>query len=104
MQAAVIHSAFEDSPRTVAFVNIPSDITNTTLQLEYAYKWTNNIEGSWSLKLGGDANDNVTVVGEFPISKRSGEKMGLRSTSMNDQILLGNKKYKVSMIGFEEII
>ena len=102
MQAAVIHSAFEDSPRTVAFVNIPSDITDTDEQLEYAYKWTNNIEGSWSLKIGGDANDNVTVVGEFPIS--NGKKMGLRSTSMNDQILLGNKKYNVSMIGFEEII
>ena len=29
--------------------------------------------------------------------------MGLRSTSMGDQILVGNKKYVVAMMGFETL-
>ena len=29
--------------------------------------------------------------------------MGLRSTSMGDQMLVGTKKYEVAMFGFEEI-
>jgi hypothetical protein len=29
--------------------------------------------------------------------------MGLRSTSMGDQMLIGNKKYKVAAFGFEEM-
>ena len=27
--------------------------------LEYAFRWTQNISGSWSKKIGDDANDNV---------------------------------------------
>ena len=33
-----------------------------------------------------------------------GKEYGLRSTSMNDQMLYGTKKYKVAMAGFEEIV
>jgi len=29
--------------------------------------------------------------------------MGLRSTSMGDQMLLGTTKYRVAAVGFEEI-
>ena len=47
MQVAVIHSAFEDTPRTVAFVEVGERTGNEAL--EYAYRWTNNVEGSWSL-------------------------------------------------------
>jgi hypothetical protein len=99
-QVAVIHTAFEDSPRTVAFVEVGERIGNEAL--EYAYRWTNNIMGSWSMKLGEDANDDVTVMAELPVY--DGQTYGLRSTSMNDQILVGNKKYKVAAMGFEEIV
>ena len=99
-QVAVIHTAFEDSPRTVAFVEVGERIGNEAL--EYAYRWTNNIMGSWSMKLGEDANDDVTVIAELPFV--NGQEYGLRSTSMGDQMLIGNKKYKVAMMGFEEII
>ena len=96
-QVAVIHTAFEDTPSTVAFVEIPNDAESTIDKLEYAYKWTNNIHGSWSLKNGNDANKNVTVVGDIS----SG--MGLRSTSVGDQILLGTEKYVVARMGFETL-
>jgi hypothetical protein len=104
MQVAVIHTAFEDSPRTVAFVDVP-DNTETNEALEYAYRWTNNVMGSWSRKeevfedgeTNGDFNPNVTVMAPLE------NGMGLRSTSMGDQMLVGTKKYKVAMLGFEEI-
>ena len=96
-QVAVIHTAFEDKPSTVAFVEVPDDAESTIDKLEYAYKWTNNIHGSWSLKIDEDANDNVTVVGDIS----SG--YGLRSTSVGDQILVGNVKYKVARFGFETL-
>lgn len=30
--------------------------------LEYAWRYTNNVMGSWSLKIGEDANDDVEVL------------------------------------------
>ena len=96
MQVAVIHTAFEDSPRTVAFVEVGERIG--TEALEYAYRWTQNIFDSWSLKMPEDGNDDVTVMGEIV------DGMGLRSTSVGDQMLMGTTKYKVGMVGFEEIV
>ena len=109
MQVAVIHTAFEDSPRTVAFVDVPEEISafgTTNECLEYAYRWTNNVMGSWSRKEktfedgmeNGDYNDAVTVMA--PLNE---DGMGLRSTSMGDQMLIGTTKYKVAMCGFEAI-
>ena len=47
---AVIHTAFEDTPRTVAFVKTKEGMTLNE-KLEYAYRWTQNIMDSWSLKM-----------------------------------------------------
>ena len=63
-------------------------------KLEYAYRWTQNIMDSWSLKMPMDGNDDVTVMGEIV------DGMGLRSTSMGDQILVGTEKYVVAPMGF----
>lgn len=108
-QVAVIHTAFEDTPRTVAFVEV-GDRTGTDA-LEYAFHRTNNIMGSWSkparFEWNGEMHDNpdfsedVTVMAELPVM--DGVEYGMRSTSMGDQMLLGNTKYKVAMAGFEEI-
>ena len=93
---AVIHTAFEDSPRTVALVQTKEGMT-TNEKLEYAYRWTQNIMDSWSLKMPQDGNDDVPVMGEIV------DGMGLRSTSVGDQMLVGTTKFKVAMCGFEEI-
>ena len=95
-KVAVIHTAFEDKPSTVAFVDVPEDSTLID-KLEYAYRWTQNIMDSWSLKMPEDGNDAVTVVGDIS----SG--YGLRSTSVGDQMLVGNVKYKVARFGFETL-
>ena len=109
-QVAVIHSAFEDTPNTVAFVNVGE--REGTDALEYAFRVTNNIQGSWSkgptIKWEGkempneDYNEDVTVMAPLPVM--DGVEYGLRSTSMGDQMLLGNKKYRVAFAGFEEIV
>ena len=105
MKVSVIHAAFGDTPHVVAFVDVP-DGTDDMKAMEYAYRWTNNVMGSWSRKEkffedgseNGDYNENVTVMA--PLHK---DGMGLRSTSMGDQMLVGTKKYEVAMFGFEEI-
>jgi len=110
-QVAVIHAAFEDAPNTVAFVEVGGLDVNEAL--EYAYERTNNIAGSWSreakLEYQGEMVDNpdfsedVTVMAALPVSKRTGAVMGLRSTSMGDFMLFNGVKYKVAMVGFEEV-
>ena len=93
---AVIHTAFEDKPSTVAFVDVP-EFPTLIETLEYAYRWTQNIMDSWSLKMPEDGNDAVTVVGDIS------DGYGLRSTSVGDQILVGTEKYVVAPFGFETL-
>ena len=95
-QVAVIHTAFEDTPSTVAFVNVP-EFPTLIETLEYAYRWTQNIMDSWSLKLPSDGNDDVTVMGDIS------DGYGLRSTSVGDQILVGTEKYVVAPFGFQTL-
>lgn len=78
--------------------------------LEYAYRWTNNVSGSWSIKQrdmqlrdgtmfeNGDYNDDVTVLRPL----HSGG-VGLRSTSMFDRMVLNGKTYRVATFGFEPV-
>ena len=66
-------------------------------QLEYAYRYTNNIDGSWSRKIGADANDNVTVL----VQREDG--LGLRSTSMFDRMEIDGIEYEVDVFGFEKV-
>lgn len=100
-QVAVIHTAFEDKPSTVAFVNVKEDMSLSE-KLEYAYRWTQNIFDSWSLKMPEDGNDDVTVVGELTVDE-NGKKWGLRSTSVGDQVLVGTEKYVVAPMGFKTL-
>ena len=81
--------------------------------MEYAYRWTNNVEGSWSIKestlefepgevfKNGDFNNAVTVLA--PLHNVDGKEYGLRSTSVGDEMICDGKTYKVSFVGFEEI-
>ena len=90
---AVIHTAFEDKPSTVALVHTKEGMSLIE-KLEYAYRWTQNIMDSWSLKMPQDGNDAVTVVGDIS------DGYGLRSTSVGDQVLVGTEKYVVAPMGF----
>jgi hypothetical protein len=108
-QAAVIHTAFEDTPRTVAFVEVGDRTGNDAL--EYAYRRTQNIEGSWSkgptiewdgeTHNNGDYSEDITVMQPLHVSE--GKTYGLRSTSVGDHILFGTVKYRVDSFGFSEL-
>ena len=96
MQVQVIHKAFEDTPVHIATVDV-SDLKNLSRmdQLEYAYRWTQNIMDSWSHPSGvQDKNPRVTV--EVPV-----EKYGHRSTSMGDEMVVEGVAYRVAACGFE---
>jgi hypothetical protein len=98
--------------RDVAIVSVPEEISafGTTLDcLEYAYRWTNNVQGSWSIKktsfpdpangdrVNGDYNENVAVLNARP------DGMGQRSTMMGDRMEVDGKTYKVDVFGFTEL-
>ena len=87
----------------VALVNAV-DINNVNEALEYAWRYTNNVDGSWSMKIGSDANDNVTVLADLPVSKRTGNPMGLRSSMMGDRFEIDGVEYKVAIAGFKEVV
>lgn len=63
--------------------------------LSYAFRYTNNVMGSWSKKIGGDANDDVTVLTERE------DGYGLRSTSVFDRMEVDGVEYQVAPLGFE---
>lgn len=82
----------------VALVDV-TDFSNHSVeeQLEYAFRYTNNVMGSWSKKIGADANDDVTVL----VEREDG--YGLRSTSMGDRMEIDGVEYRVAMVGFKEV-
>ena len=88
----------------VAVVNA-FDIDDIDQALEYAYRWTNNIHGSWSIQeetIGDyenhDLNHYVTVL----VKREDG--LGLRSTSMGDRMEVDGVEYRVAMVGFKEVV
>tara|TARA_B100001123_G_scaffold274789_1_gene305757 strand:- start:5868 stop:6281 length:414 start_codon:yes stop_codon:yes gene_type:complete len=96
----VIHSAFENTPAEVAKVDVGN--MKGTKALEYAYRWTQNIQDSWSLKMEEDGNDNVEVVETAFHIDENGQKWGIRSTAMGDQMEFNGKTYYVDFTGFSE--
>ena len=110
MQVAVIHTVFEDAPTTVALIEV-GDMTENEA-LNYAFRATQNIDGSWSRGVtfehagveydNPDFDQNVKVMAALPVSKM-GYTMGHRSTMVGDQILVGTKKFVVEFSGFEQI-
>ena len=105
----VIHSAFENTPVEVAKVDVSglkSDASDgesyINEALDYAYRWTQNIQDSWSLKMEEDGNDNVEVVETAFHIDENGQKWGIRSTAMGDQMEFNGKTYYVDFTGFSE--
>ena len=100
MKITVVHTAFEDTPQIVAEVNYDGDSVESGL--EYAYRWTNNVMGSWSrddLEDNGDYNPAVKRVA--PLHE---DGMGLRSTSMGDMMHVNGRSFEVAMMGFQELV
>ena len=84
-KVAVIHSAFDETPKTVAFVSVDKNLPDTE-KCEVAFMKTNSIDNAWW--------NNKEVTKMF-----DGE--ACRSTSSGDHVLIGNKKYKCAPVGWE---
>ena len=99
----VIHKAFEETPYEAARVEAVGKTVDECL--EYAYRYTQNIEGSWSIKDGNaDNNGAVTVLKDLYVDDK-GKTWGHRSTSVNDimQIEGSDVQYRVAGMGFERV-
>jgi len=95
------------------FVDFP--VADVDEALEYAYRWTQNIEGSWSRdKILEDGSENLDwcedVTSVQPLHEIDGKTYGLQSTSMGDRLVVRSsdnpadvKTYRVAMFGFNEI-
>lgn len=109
MKVAIIHKEPERKEfhvATVAFLEVGD--MNTNDALNYAFRATQNINGSWSQgeffddgERNYDFDENITVMKELPVIK--GKTYGLRSTMYGDQILVGNQKYMVDFVGFRAV-
>ena len=87
-KVAVIHSAFDDKPHTVAFVWVDKTLTDEE-KCEKAFKLTNTITDAWW------NNESVEYMGP---------NKTCRSTSSGDQVLLSNgTKYNCAFAGWEKV-
>ena len=84
---AVIHSAYEESPRTVALVNVDKS-WSVKKKLEKAFMLTNSVEDAWY------TSDNVEYIGP---------EKSCRSTSVGDMVRLEDgTKFKCESTGWSE--
>tara|TARA_R110000868_G_scaffold124961_2_gene330177 strand:+ start:2029 stop:2424 length:396 start_codon:yes stop_codon:yes gene_type:complete len=114
-EVKVYHSAMFGRPDSgfslVAKVAVPEDKDPMDC-LEYAFRWTNNVNGSWSkeevvsymneygdevTEANGDYNKDVTSLAILE------DGLGARSTSVEDRMILNGVVYKVDGCGFEEL-
>ena len=122
MKVDVFHADFDDTGPTGTFTKVAvvaadavsaSPVTTEAAALDYAYRWTNNLEGSWSKKElwlfdssnkmveNGDFNVDVEVVA--PLPKVDGKLFGLRSSMMGDKFVVNGKEFAVATFGFDEV-
>jgi hypothetical protein len=88
----------------VAIVTAPEGLSRMDA-LEYAFRWTNNLDGSWSLGeefcIGGHLFDNPDYNKDVRVLSKRPDGLGLRSTSMFDRMTIDKTVYEVSGCGFE---
>ena len=80
---AVIHSEYEDTPRTVAIIDMDKTLS-VEEKLEKAFMLTNSIDSAWY------KSDKVNYIGP--------EKT-CRSTTTGDFVLIGKDKYVCNSTG-----
>ena len=84
---AVIHAAFEDTPRTVAFVEVDKLMSDGG-KCETAFMLTNSIDDAWY------TSDKVNYIGP---------EKACRSTSVGDFVLVGKTKYECKDTGWSKV-
>ena len=91
----------------VAVVDAP-DHLDTIESLSYAFRWTNNVDGSWSkdktFRFFGETHDNGDYNERVKCTaKPHPEGYGTRSTSVGDIMCVGSDMFEVMPNGFRQI-
>ena len=86
-KVVVIHSAFDETAHTVAFVDCPKTMT-TNEKLEFVFMKTNSIDDGWW--------NNKEVTKMF-------DGDGCRSTSVGDMELVGTEKFLCDKSGWSKV-
>ena len=94
MRVAVFHKEGDSFDRMCV---VEAPCTDVHEALEYAYRWTNNISGSWSRSGNADSNENVTEIAPLV------DGMGHRSTMVGDRMITSEGQYEVDIFGFKKI-
>jgi hypothetical protein len=97
MRVTVFHKADREGTSFDRMCVVEAPCTDVMDALEYAYRWTNNINGSWSRSGNADSNELVTEIAPLE------NGMGHRSTSMFDRMAIEGAWYEVAGFGFEKI-
>ena len=85
---SVVHAAFEEKSRLVAFVEVEKSWTDTK-KLEHAFMKTNTINEAW-------------YISEEGIDYMGPEK-SCRSTSVGDMVLVGTEKFLCESTGWSKV-
>lgn len=91
----------------VAEVKVGDEIADAEA-LEHAWRWTNNVDGSWSAGernySNPDYNPNVKVVEKLYVDNE-GKEWGHRSSMVGDHFGIANtsRVYKVAAAGFVQV-
>ena len=85
---SVVHSAFEEKSRLVAFVEVDKSWTDTK-KLEHAFMKTNTIEEAWYT-----SKEGIDYMGP---------EKSCRSTSVGDMVLVGTEKFLCDKFGWSKI-
>lgn len=116
MKVAIFHKGHRDTNESVHVANIKAEDEWTFEDmLEYAWRWTNNVAGSWSrgpyfedgVTANGDFNPNTEVLVPLPVY--SGKTYGHRSSMVGDIFVIRTdddkdiSKFEVDFIGFKNI-
>lgn len=109
IQVRVMHKD-NDELKHVADVYAPKNDINHAL--DYAWRHTQNIEGSWSMGeyvnnngvnlYNPDYCENVHVIEPLWVDKQ-GKEWGHRSSMIGDVFVIGETRYEVAPRGFERI-
>jgi hypothetical protein len=97
MRVTVFHKADREGTSFDRMCVVEAPCTDVMDALEYAYRWTNNINGSWSRSGNADSNENVTEIAPLV------DGMGHRSTSMFDRMAIEGAWYEVAGFGFDKM-
>lgn len=100
MRITVFHAVDRYATSFDRMCVVEAPCTDVMDALEYAYRWTNNISGSWSrddIEDNGDWNENVTEIAPLK------DGYGHRSTSMHDRMLCEDGWYEVDVFGFKKL-